>query len=86
MTHDTQGRPWAKLSEIKSGDVLTIDSGFTCMAQGERKLVEIIAGECYVRCNHGMHYLNDSADDGEHLVGFYREKAHDLGTGRSRCA
>jgi len=79
MTHDKQGRPWAKLSELKAGDVLRVASNrFTCMTQGERKVVEVIAGECCVRCSHGMHYINNLADDSRwgHLIGFYRENEH----------
>lgn len=78
---DINGKPWAKLSQLKLGDKLRADGGFTCIDEGA--VLEIRAdddGELYVDCRGsedatdcgpGLHYLDGQADDGEHLVGFY---------------
>lgn len=82
-THDKQGRPWAKLSEVKPGDILIADGGFTCIPEGARLTVREDSDGLYVPCagddadsGHpiigGQHYLEGQADDGEHLVGFYK--------------
>lgn len=75
--HDKAGTPWAKLSDVKEGDVLITDGGFTCMGGGERKVVRRDQSrpdgmQLYLDCREGGHYLDGQADDGEHLVGLYR--------------
>lgn len=70
-THDTQGRPWAKLSELKPGDHVEIDSGMTCMDAGcIREVMKDNLG-LFVVCNEGTHHLIGQTGDGEHLVGMY---------------
>lgn len=75
-THDTQGRPYAKLSELKIGDILVPDGSFTCIALGEQQIVQKDVHGLFIDC-HGdpswdKHYL--LADDGEHLIGLYRRE------------
>jgi hypothetical protein len=76
QTHDRDGRPYAKLSELKSGDKIELDCGFTCVAAsilghgGYRTLFDIGKGLAFA-CNDGHHYLAGQADDGEHCVGVY---------------
>ena len=70
LTTDTIGKPWAKLSELKPGDILIPDGGFTCMKEGARmKVVKDKDGSLFLPCNCGGHSLDGQADDGEHLVG-----------------
>lgn len=71
-THDTSGRPWAKLSELKEGDKIELDSGFTCHAAGPIEVRADPKGDLYFPCKEGRHMLDGQADDGEHLVGVYR--------------
>ena len=74
MTTDISGTPWAKLSELKPGDILIPDGGFTCMKEGARmKVIQDHDGSLFLPCNCGGHALVGQADDGEHLVGLYRE-------------
>ena len=71
-THDKQGRPWAKLLELKPGDEIDLDSGFTC-ASG-RKTVKATQYGLAFDCAEGesAHVISGHADDGEHCVGVYR--------------
>ncbi len=72
---DKNDRPWAKLSEVKAGDVLIADGGFTCIEAGP---VKIKSDECnlYFDCCEdgvmGKHHLLGQADDGEYLIGLYK--------------
>lgn len=80
-THDKTGRPWAKLSELKAGDKVELDNGFTCHARGVTRLGED-SGGLFFRCNGDKekktppyrltHHIAGQADDGEHLVGIYK--------------
>lgn len=80
-THDTQGRPWAKLNELKPGDKIELDDGFICT---DMKIRTVFSDEhgLYFFCNGPddslkekgteHHYLDGQADDGEHCVGVYK--------------
>lgn len=72
-TTDIAGKPYAKLSELKVGDVLAADGGFTCLKDGARRTVKrnVISRELYIDCADHGHTLCGQADDGEHLVGLY---------------
>lgn len=75
-THDTEGRPYAKLSEMKAGVELECDAGFDCIKPGSRRRVLAASwkedkGRLYIRCKSGCHFLDGQADDGEHLIGLY---------------
>lgn len=72
-THDRNGNPWAKLSEVKAGDTIVADGGFTCMEPGPKIVRQAKHGLC-INCVDGDHYLSGQADDGEHLVGLYHGK------------
>lgn len=71
-THDKAGRPWAKLSEIKAGELIELDSGFTCARAGQIQVYARASGELFFYCEDGTHLLLGQADDGEHLVGIYK--------------
>lgn len=76
VTTDITGRPYAKLSELKPGDQLEADDGFTCLRDGDRMTVtKDHDGSLYVPCADGGHNLDGQADDGEHLIGLYRVAA-----------
>lgn len=73
-THSTDGREWAKLSDLKPGDKLIADGGFTCIPDGTIVEVAVDArNESYVPCKCGMHNLHGqvSEDDDDHLVGLW---------------
>lgn len=72
-THSADGREWAKLSEMKAGDVLIPDDGFTCGIAAAGAEVKEDEKGLYVGCDEGKHYLEGqvSEDDNDHLVGFW---------------
>lgn len=75
-THDKNGRPWAKLSELKSGDRLQAATGFDCILDGQVVEVYRLNEDLYVPCSHGNHNLSGQiAEDGETIVGFYLVEA-----------
>lgn len=70
-TWSLMGRPWAKLSELKAGDKVEVDSGFgECFVGGSvhelNSKLEIM-GDC-----GSWHRLADQADDGKHCIGIYK--------------
>lgn len=70
-THDANGRPGAKLSELKTDDLVELDSSFTCRAAGKARLYTGNGGLAF-ECSYGWHHLSGQADDGEHYVGVYK--------------
>ena len=61
------------MSEIKPGDKLIADAGFTCLSEDE--VVEVKAdakGELYIPCEEGEHYLDGQATGDGICVGFKR--------------
>jgi hypothetical protein len=59
-----------KISNVKSGDVLIADGGFTCIESGTELLVD---EDFSVPCSEGKHFLDGQIDfdDGETLIGFH---------------
>ncbi len=70
MTHDSEGRPWARLSETKPGDYLEADASFTCMKPGIHMVWLNDNGLCLV-CDEGWHTLRGQAHD-DALIGLYK--------------
>lgn len=71
-TTDVDGKPWAKLSEVKPGNILVADGGFPCVKDGARLIVgRDEDGDLFVPCAEGPHLLDGQADDGETLIGLY---------------
>ena len=73
-THSTDGREWAKLSDLKAGDLLEFDTTFTCGIGGKTLLaLQDHRGEWYVRCRHGTHFLEAQTEDGDgdHMIGVW---------------
>lgn len=70
-TADINGRPWAKLSELKEKAVVELDDGFICASAGKYTVAKDDKG-FYIWCKDGHHYLaSHQAGDGEHLIGIY---------------
>jgi hypothetical protein len=63
-----------KLSDLKAGDTIIADGGFTCMEAGPKK-VHIAHDGLYIICDEGRHYLVGQLDGDETLVGL--EKTDD---------
>lgn len=65
-----------KISDVRPGDVLVADGGFTCMRQDTHCVVKADEnGELYVECDEGRHLLSGQLDfdDQETLVGLTKE-------------
>ncbi len=75
-THDKQGRAYAKLSELKAGDEIELDDGFTCASAGKKIVKETPYGLAF-DCSEGdgSHTISGQADDGEHCIGIYKIRA-----------
>lgn len=70
---------WAevKVSDVRRGTQLRCDSGFTCMTNGDVKIVEQDKdGDLYVPCRQGHHSLaGQISEDGTMYVGFWVVKS-----------
>ena len=70
-----------KLSDIKAGDYLIADEGFTCLHKGDVRIVisdSVGVQHCadlYVECSRGKHHLDGQLDyeDQQTIVGFVRQ-------------
>jgi hypothetical protein len=60
IARDINGKAYARISEIKEGDYVIVDGGFTCMKDGTRKRVRLGRnGELNIACtSDGGHSLN----------------------------
>lgn len=93
---DAAGKAWAHRSGVRAGDKLRTDGGFTCLTEGEIRLVKMETGRLpgcsvqpppddfsrlYIDCGEGRHYLEGQIGDDGELVGLYRIAAAVLLTG-----
>ena len=60
-----------KLTDVKVGDVLIADGGFTCIKENAELTVEAASnGQLYIPCSAGRHYLDGQVYmNGETLCG-----------------
>lgn len=71
MTHDTNGREYAKLSQTRGGTFVEIGPGFDDLPPG-RTLVYRQGPLRWVCGPSGRHYLEDFlGNHGDHLIGIY---------------
>ena len=62
-------------AEVKAGNVLIADGGFTCLQEGQECLVRDYGKGLYVECSAGEHYLDGQlTDDEERYVGFLKKE------------
>lgn len=82
-TNDLQGRPYAKYSELKQGDLVETDADFTCRKAHDWAVV-YRAGvgsdhHLYIECTMGHHRLDGQlGDDNDTLIGVYKVSADDV--------
>lgn len=74
-THDTNGREYAKLADLKVGDMIEIDAGFTCAPAGIHE-VRAISDGLYFKCDETYHLLEGQLDPDGYLVGIYQTPKH----------
>lgn len=61
-----------KMSELKGGDWVVIDSGFTCAPASVVTVEEDEHGSLYFECSEGKHFLDGQLDRDGELVGLSR--------------
>jgi hypothetical protein len=63
----------ARLSELKEGDMVEVDSSFDCLEAWSKHEVKRYGGGLYIECSHGHHYLEAQHDPfSGTLVGIYK--------------
>lgn len=62
-----------KLDDIKKGDKLIADGGFTCLAKGQIVEVLLEDSELAVKCSRGIHFLRGQCGKNGLLIGFTKE-------------
>lgn len=75
-THDLQGRPYIKLSDIKPGTRLQFDAEFGCLIPGRTYTANVEYGvedpDVWVSCKCGKHFLNEQAEENDgYCIGVY---------------
>ena len=71
-TQDLNGRAYARLSGVKSGDRVEVDGDFPCMPAGSVHAIHCDHGDLYIQCGCGRHSLDgQTGDDGDTLIGLY---------------
>jgi hypothetical protein len=71
---DANGKAYKRLSEVKEGDEVTFDGGFTCLEEGDVQPVYKDDKGFYVLCKQGQHYLDGQLDHvhkTDALIGIY---------------
>jgi hypothetical protein len=72
---DINGRPYALVSEVATGDKLEVDGDFDCFNTGDIKTVFNMNNKLYIICNDGEHYIEpniDGEEPNEYYIGFYK--------------
>lgn len=63
-----------KETEIREGDNLIADGGFSCMKEKTKSIVKKDENnELYVDCADGTHYLSGQRDGKGSIIGFYKD-------------
>ena len=72
MSHPTPATSVsAKLADLKPGDVLIADAGFTCLRWKEHcTVLRGEDGEMFVPCEEGVHYLGSQTNEAGEVLGF----------------
>lgn len=61
---------YVRFCDVKEGDILIADGGFTCMKAGPKEVMKDEKGELYVKCRAGRHYLDGQLDsDNSQIIG-----------------
>lgn len=68
---DVNGRPYAKLYELKAGDKVELDASFPCHKAGIVKLSKSDLDKLGFKCAAGFHEISGQADIGGNCIGVY---------------
>ena len=69
----------ATIENVRPGDILIADGGFTCIQPGARLTVQRCDRllELYVPCADGKHFIDGQLDEDGRFVGFQKDlRAH----------
>jgi len=66
-----KAKEFARIGQIRQGDVLTPDNDFGCMPEGSLHTVMRDEHGLYIKCSDGNHYLSGQ-EDGHYYVGLYK--------------
>lgn len=69
-----------KLNDLKAGDAVAIDEGFTCMYAGIRIVQQDANGDLFIYCAWGRHYFDSQKDETKELIGISWPKEPNTGT------
>lgn len=72
---DKQGRPYARLSDLKQGDTVHVDGDFTCVDPWSNRIVRSDDHGLYIHCAEGHHYLDGQLNRRGYLAGIYKQDA-----------
>lgn len=61
---------WATEANVREGDFLRADGGFTCIDEGAVLQVKRGKEGLFVSCSAGEHYIEGQLDDGCEYIGF----------------
>ena len=67
-------KSYATIHQVTPGTRLIADGGFTCMKEGEIKIVENGPNGLFVRCQQKSHCLDGQLNDEDEYIGFYLEE------------
>lgn len=63
-----------RLTDVKPGDILITDRGFTCMDKGQHLTVRLSRHGLWIPCRVGRHYLDGQEDEDGFLVGLTKHE------------
>jgi hypothetical protein len=73
---DKIGRAWALVDDLKEGDKITLDDGFTCVKASERnkprRVYSALNGDLYFKCRDGEHFLSGQIGEHGEYIGVYK--------------
>ena len=71
---NTEGRPYALVSEVHEGTWLECGAGFTCIPPGARRQVHMDKELLHIACDHGRYFIGQvyrTVDDGRECEPYY---------------
>lgn len=69
---DNNGRAYAKLNQLRVGQMVQVDGGFNCIPAGKKRKVKTHEGELCIDCYNEKHMLyGQLQEDHNTLTGIY---------------
>lgn len=58
-----------KIDELKEGDTVIVDNGFSCMQSGKYKIKSDFYGRLFIVCSKGFYHLEGQVSTDGELIG-----------------